>query len=206
MDLLRNFVYEFHEDSKEAFIAYPFLRRHQIRLHLAAAGFPVLGDDTYGGVCCFSFPRFLLTCSFFWCKDKNSLCLVEYRRICLESIKSMLVCLVHGTKTSSSIATAMQCKSALTRDCSWQLFCLGCFILPRLSRLAIFAHAELSLPCSLKPQMKDHLHQASPTVPKSPVRHVWQHRYGLNNWVCLERGTTARQRLRNCADAFCECF
>lgn len=24
-------------------------RRHQIRLHLAAAGFPVLGDDTYGG-------------------------------------------------------------------------------------------------------------------------------------------------------------
>jgi len=24
-------------------------RRHQIRLHLAAAGIPILGDDTYGG-------------------------------------------------------------------------------------------------------------------------------------------------------------
>ena len=39
-----------HHHQRQNFIFLSDGRRHQIRLHLAAAGFPVLGDDTYGGV------------------------------------------------------------------------------------------------------------------------------------------------------------
>ena len=44
-------------------------RRHQIRLHLAAAGFPVLGDDTYGGVAYLrKWKRFVMVpCNTFLC-------------------------------------------------------------------------------------------------------------------------------------------
>ena len=57
LDLFRREVPANARFSCELFLLLSFgvvteARRHQIRLHLAAAGFPVLGDDTYGGSRC----------------------------------------------------------------------------------------------------------------------------------------------------------